>query len=89
MNEEQIVSFIQTYLPMVAQYVLMGLGALVVLGFTYVKATPTEDDDQWLQKLEEKPIISTLLKVLIKFAPIQRKEEAKAEEKKENVAKGS
>lgn len=66
--------FIKEHAPMIVQYVLMGLGGLVVAGAAYIKATPTQDDDMWLQKLEEKPVIGQILKLLIQFSPLERKE---------------
>lgn len=87
MNQDQIVHFLQQYLPTVGVSILSGLGALVVLGFAYVKMTPTQDDDQWLQKLEEKAVFKTLLGILLAFAPIQRKEEPPTVEPKKDDAK--
>lgn len=74
-------AFLQAHAPEAVKYVLMGLGALVVMGVAYIKVTPSQDDDMWLQKLEGKAIIGHLLKLLIQFSPIERKE-PKAEEKK-------
>lgn len=82
MNYDHAVELAKQYLPLVGQYGLMGLGALCVMGTAYIKATPTQDDDQWLQKLEEKPVIGAILCFLTKFAPIERKEEKPAEEEK-------
>ncbi len=53
--------------------VLSALGALVVLGQTYIALTPTQTDDAWYAKLEAKPVIGKILEALKKFAPIQRK----------------
>lgn len=53
--------------------VLAALGGLVVLGQAYVAITPSQDDDAWYARLEEKAIIGSLLKALKAFAPIQRK----------------
>ena len=59
-------------------YVISGLGTLVVLAQTYIAITPSQKDDKWYAKLEEKALIGSLLKLLVKFAPIQRKrDEAK------------
>lgn len=60
--------------PIAVQYVLMGLGSLVILGGIYVKATPGKEDDAWFDKLENHFIIGALFRVLIRFSPIQRKE---------------
>lgn len=71
-------SFIAGLLPVgVAQvvgYVLMGLGTLVVLAYAYVKVTPSQDDDAWFAKLEAMPVLGDLLKFLMKFSPVSRKE---------------
>lgn len=53
--------------------VLAALGALVVVGQAYVAITPSQDDDAWYAKLEEKPVVGALLKAVKAFAPIQRK----------------
>lgn len=68
-----ILAWVQTVSPIVS-YVLMALGGLVVLGATYVKLTPTQDDDAWFAKLEAIPILGTLLQALVAFSPFQRKE---------------
>lgn len=69
----ELEKLIQTYAPQAVIFGLMGLGALVVMGYAYVAATPSKDDDMWLQKLEQKPVVGWALKLLLKFAPIQRK----------------
>lgn len=53
--------------------VLEILGALVIVGFTIVKLSPTKEDDAKVDALLAKPIIGPLLSALIKFSPIQRK----------------
>lgn len=58
-------------------YILMGLGVLVVLGRSYVLLSPTKDDDAFYAKLEANVILGPLLKLLVKFSPVQRKEEVK------------
>lgn len=55
-------------------YILMGLGVLVVLGRSYVLATPNKDDDAFYAKLEANAFLGPLLKLLVKFSPVQRKE---------------
>lgn len=52
---------------------LAALGALVVVGQAYVAITPSQDDDAWYGRLEEKPVVGALLKAVKAFAPIQRK----------------
>jgi len=50
------------------------LGGLVVIGQTYVALSPSKNDDAWLAKLEEKPMIGPILKAIRAFAPIQKKD---------------
>jgi hypothetical protein len=69
-------SFIFTWL---AQYqlvhnILIALGALVVLGQAYVAITPSQSDDAWFAKLESIPLVGYILKGILSFAPIQRKD---------------
>lgn len=61
-------------------YVLSALGALVVLGGVYVKLTPSKKDDDALAKLEASPVLGLLLRVLVRFSPIARKELEQKEE---------
>lgn len=73
---EQLVELeklIQQYAPQAVIFGLMGLGALVVLGYAYIAATPSKDDDMWLQKLEAKPVVGWALKLLVRFSPVARK----------------
>jgi len=63
---------LKTFVPWI-QYVLMGLGTLVVLGATYVKMTPSTDDDALWIRLENTPVLGPLLKTLAAFSPITRK----------------
>ena len=74
MSMDQVVEVIKNNAPEVLQWILMALGALVVIGYAYVKATPTKDDDKWLQNLESKAIIGMILKFLVSFSPVARKE---------------
>lgn len=74
MSMEQLAEMIRANVPFVVQLVLMGLGSLAVLGGVYVKMTPTEDDDKWWAALESKPIVGHLLKLLVHFSPVFRKE---------------
>lgn len=78
MDFGQLWLLLQGVLPIdivgIIQLILMGLGALVVMGYTYIKITPTQDDDAWWAKMEGIPILGGFMKWLVKFAPIQRKE---------------
>ena len=80
-NLDGIMEWIMANVP-VAGYIIMALGALVVLGQMYIAITPTQKDDIWYASLEEKPVIGWILKQLAKFAPIGRKELPKKVAKK-------
>ena len=54
--------------------ILSGLGSLVILGQTYVAMTPTQSDDAWFARLESSAIVGPILRAVVAFAPIQRKE---------------
>ena len=69
----ETVQWINENVPDVVKLVLMALGALVVVGHTYVLYTPTQEDDKWWAKLEENKAIGWALKFLRSFSPIQRK----------------
>jgi len=73
MDYSQIIEWITANAPAVVQWVLMGLGALVVAAQSYVLATPGTDDDNWLAGIEAKPIIGDILRFFKAFSPIQRK----------------
>lgn len=68
-----IFDFIKNLSPY-AEYILMGLGGLVVLGGVYVKMTPNKKDDAIWGKLENMFILGSLLKTLKAFSPIERKQ---------------
>lgn len=74
MDMSQILEMLKGVSPVV-QYVLIGLGSLVVIGAAYVKMTPNKDDDALFAKLENTPILGALLKALVAFSPIKRKDE--------------
>ena len=61
-------------LPEIVINVLAVLGSIVVAGGAYILATPNKDDDKWLQKMEKNAIIGPILRTLIRFSPLQRKE---------------
>lgn len=73
---DQVAQFLENG-PLILQWILMALGGLVVGGYAYIKATPNQSDDQWLQSLESKPIIGFVLRLLVRLAPVQRKKEDK------------
>jgi len=73
MELEPIVQWLAGLHPVV-HVVLVVLGSLVVLGGVYVKLTPTQSDDAWFAKLEAIPVLGALLRALVKFSPVARKE---------------
>ena len=73
MEWEMILGWLIQLVPAV-KYVLMIMGSLAVVGAAYVKITPTQDDDAWFAKLESIPVLGSLLKALLAFSPISRKE---------------
>lgn len=74
MNVDQAHEIIMQHAPQVVSIILMVLGALVVIGSTYVKLTPTDADDKWWASLEQKPFVGALFKLLVRFSPFYRKE---------------
>lgn len=78
---EQIIEIINANMPAWVLLVLGALGALVVAGSTYVALTPTQDDDKWWAALEAKPVIGHVMKFLVRFSPIYRKEKKQDEVK--------
>jgi len=68
---QTVLSYLASTFPVVAT-ILLVLGSLVVIGQAYVATTKTLVDDEFLKKIEELPIVGTLLKVIARFAVIQR-----------------
>ena len=86
MDYNEIVLWMQGHLPPVLVLILSLLGALVVLGVTYVAMTPSKNDDAWLLALQEKPVIGHVLKFLQAFSPVQKKDgSVQMSNKKEEV----
>lgn len=77
MEVDKIVELILKFAPQPVVLVLALLGALVVLGAAYVKLTPSQSDDAWWSKLEAMPVLGVVLKVLVRFSPLARKDEGK------------
>ena len=70
-------SFILSYLNSIhpiAHLVLVILGSLVVLATAYVKLTPSVEDDAALARIEGAPVIGVLIRGLMSFSVVQRKE---------------
>lgn len=74
MDMSQVLEMLKGVSPVVG-YVLMGLGALVVVAASYVKMTPNKDDDALFAKLENTPILGAVLKALVALSPIKRKDD--------------
>ena len=72
MDFSEIIAFLAGLHPIVP-FVLMGLGSVVVIGQAVVVVTPSPDDDAWLAKVYNVPILGPFLKALAAFAPIQKK----------------
>jgi hypothetical protein len=53
--------------------ILSVLGALVVVGQTFVAITPSQNDDAAWEKLKAMPVIGQIISLLSSFAPIQKK----------------
>lgn len=54
-------------------YVLMGLGALVVLAQSIIVLTPSKADDAFWDKMKAIPVLGTLISALAEMAPIKKK----------------
>ncbi len=74
MNLDELKPMIEQYAPQSVLYVLAAMGAMVILGRAYIAMTPQKSDDEWLQKMEEKSVIGHILKLLVYFSPVARKE---------------
>jgi len=57
----------------IVHLVLVVLGTLVVLATAYVKAFPNTRVGTIIAKIEEMPIVGSLLKALMAFSIVQRK----------------
>jgi hypothetical protein len=54
-------------------YILMGLGALMVIAQAVVILTPSKEDDAFVEKLKAIPVLGQLLILLEAFSPLQKK----------------
>lgn len=50
------------------------VGTLPPLASTYVALTPNKEDDIWLKKVEDKPMVGALLRFFVRFSLVERKE---------------
>ncbi len=81
--ENIIVSQILANAGSIVLYVLAGLGSLVTLASVIVKATPSKDDDAFLEKLRAKPVIGQVINIVEKFSLIKRDDDSAATKKLE------
>jgi len=72
MDFTAILTFLGTLAPWVG-YVLMGLGALVVIGLAVDKIVPDQYDKNFMGKLMNVPILGQILLALCKFSPFTQK----------------
>lgn len=77
MDTTQIVEFIMKYAPAPVLLVIGFLGLLVVMGTAVIAMTPTKNDDAWLAKLYDVPVLGFVLKVLAAFSPLDKKADGK------------
>jgi len=84
MDWAPILAYLQGIVPW-ASTVLMGLGAIVVIGTVIDSVIPDEKDGGFMKKAFALPLVGTLLLALKKFSPLNVKEEflEKEEPKKE------
>lgn len=74
MDAERIADLIMNNAPDLVGHILAALGALVVLGYTYVKATPEKADDAFVSKIESNKLLGFVLRMFIRFSPVARKQ---------------
>lgn len=73
MDVSAILMLLVAKFPSVA-LILAALGALVVFAQAIVLISPSKSDDAVLDKIMAVPVVGALVKALVSFAPIQRKE---------------
>lgn len=71
-------------LPAWVQVTMTILSVLVVAGQAIVAITPSKSDDAFLMRLREMPVVGHLLKSVTAFAPLQKTEILKKDEKAKN-----
>ncbi len=54
--------------------ILSALGTLVILGGVYVRATPSKADDAWFDKLEGHVVFGPIVRFLMRFSPVERRQ---------------
>lgn len=73
MDLGQIVAWINAHAPAPVLLVLGFLGLLVVVGTAVIGMTPSKNDDAFLAKLYDVPVLGLLLKLLAAFSPLDKK----------------
>ena len=68
MDWTPVIDFLNTLAPWV-QYIIMGLGAIVVIGTFIDSVIPDEKDHGFMKKIMDIPVLGDLLKTLKKFSP--------------------
>lgn len=51
--------------------VLIVLGSIIVIGKAIIDMTPTREDDEWYEVINNHPIVGRLVMFISKLAPIQ------------------
>lgn len=74
MDLGQIVAWINAHVPAPVLLVLGCLGMLVAVGTAVIGMTPSKNDDAWLAKLYDVPVLGFVLKLLVAFSPLDKKE---------------
>ncbi len=72
MEFETIVNFIINLWPM-AEYIFIGLGALVVVGTTIETIVPDKYDKGFMKKIMSVPVLGEFLNFISKFSPFNSK----------------
>lgn len=77
MTLDQIVLWLNAHAPASVLLILGCLGLLVVVGSAVIAITPTKNDDAFLAKLYDVPVLGLILKVLAAFSPLDKKPDGK------------
>lgn len=70
--ENQIMQWLVAHVPY-ASLILMILGSLVVIGMVVVGLTPSTQDDAFVERLKNMPIVGRIILALASFSPIQKR----------------
>lgn len=72
MEIQMVIDWLVEKIP-VLPVILSVLGSLVVAATAFVAATPSQDDDAWLNKVKAIPVIGSIVLALERFSVIARK----------------